>query len=326
MSTKNITLKAKVSQVTNTPASLLFGEMAYSTLSNTFFIGDASGTPVAIGGGADHTKLAGIATGAQVGTVTSVTGSGAISVATGTSTPVVSIAAATTSVPGTLSATDKTKLDSITAGAQVNAVLSVASRTGNVTLTVTDVSGAAPLASPTFSGTVTVPTPVGATDAATKGYVDSVSIGLDFKESVVAVSTANVTISTSLINGTIMDGVTLATGDRVLLKNQTFAIENGIYVVVASGPASRSADANTDSEVTKGMFTYVEGGLVNSGAAFVLSAKSAALGTGNLTFTQFGGGATYSAGTGLTLTGTSFAVTNYANIVFDGDVLDGGSF
>lgn len=326
MTTKNVTLKVKVSQVTNTPASLAWGEMAYSTLSNTLFIGDPTSTPVAIGGAADHIKLAGVATGAQIGTVTSVSGSGAIHVSNGTSTPAITIDAATTSVPGTMSAADKSKLDGIESGAQVNVVLSVAGKTGAVSLVASDISGAAPLASPTFTGTVTVPTPSNSTDAATKGYVDSVALGLDFKESVIAASTANITISTGLTNGTTLDGVTLATGNRVLLKNQTTASENGIYVVVASGAASRSADASVDSEVSKGMFCYVESGTTNGGTAWVLSNKTGSLGTGSLTFTQFGGGATYTAGTGMTLTGTTFSVTNYANLVADGDTLDGGSF
>lgn len=326
MTTKNVIIKAKVSQVTSTPSSLAFGEFAYSTVSNTLFIGDPTGTPVAIGGSADHTKLATVATGAQVGTVTNVSGSGAIHVSSGTTTPSITVDAATTSVPGTMSAADKTKLDGIAAGAEVNLVLSVAGRTGNVTIAVADVSGAAPLASPTFTGTVTVPTPTGSTDAATKGYVDSVALGLDFKESVVVASTGNVTISTGLTNGTTLDGVTLATGNRVLLKNQTTASENGIYVVVASGAASRSTDADADAEVSKGLFVYVESGTANGGTAWVLSAKGGSLNSGSLTFTQFGGGATYTASTGMTLTGTAFSVTNYANIVFDGDTLDGGSF
>lgn len=326
MTTKNVTLKLKVSQVTNTPSSLAFGEMAYSTLSNTLFIGDATGTPVAIGGAADHTKLAGVAPGADIGTVTSVSGSGAIHVSNGTSTPAITIDAATTSVPGTMSASDKTKLDGIEAGAQVNVVLSVAGKTGAVSLAVADISGAAPLASPIFTGTVTVPTPSSPTDAASKGYVDSVALGLDFKESVQAASTGNITISTGLVNGTVIDGVTLATGNRVLLKNQSTASENGIYVVVASGAASRSPDTNTDAQVSKGMFMYVEAGTTNGGSAWVLSNKTGSLGAGSLTFSQFGGGSTYSAGTGMTLTGNTFSVTNYANLVADGDTLDGGSF
>ena len=375
MPTKNVILKVKVSQVTSTPSTLAFGEMAYSTTSNTLFIGDPTSTPVAIGGSAAITKLAGIAPGAQTGTVTAVTGSGAVASTGGTTpvisvaaatisvpgtmsaadktkldavgagatvasvsgagaisisgtsaAPVVNVAAATTSIPGTLSAADKTKLDGIAAGAQVNVVLSVAGKTGVVTLVAADVAGVAPLASPTFTGTVTVPTPTSGTDAANKDYVDAVSLGLDFKASVVAASTANVTISTGLTNGAVIDGVTLVTGDRVLLKNQTTASQNGVYVVVASGAASRSADANADAEVTRGLFTYIESGTLFAGSAFVLSSKGGVLDTGALTFTQFGGGSTYSAGLGMTLIGTSFSVTNYAAIVFDGDTLDGGSF
>jgi hypothetical protein len=368
MATKNVTLKVKVSQVTTTPSTLAFGEMAYSTLSNTLFIGDATSTPVAVGGSADHTKLAGvgagatvvsvsgsgaisstgganpvisvadattsapgtmsasdktkldgIAAGAQPGTVTAVSGTGAIS-STGGTTPQISISDATTGAAGAMSAADKSKLDGIAAGAQVNVVLSVAGKTGAVSLVVADVSGAAPLASPTFTGTVTVPTPSNSTDAATKGYVDSVALGLDFKESVKVASTANLA---SLTGVSAVDGLTLTAGDRVLLKNQTTTSENGIYVSSA-GNLVRASDANTTALLNKGAFVYVEGG-TNLGTAWVASAAGI-LGTDPVVFTQFGGGATYSASTGMTLTGTAFSVTNYANIVFDGDTLDGGSF
>ena len=78
--------------------------------------------------------------------------------------------------------------------------------------------------------------------------------------------------------------------------------------------------------MTRGLFTYIESGTLFAGSAFVLSSKGGVLDTGALTFTQFGGGSTYSAGLGMTLIGTSFSVTNYAAIVFDGDTLDGGSF
>jgi hypothetical protein len=267
----------------------------------------------------DKTKLDGIAAGAQPGTVTAVSGTGAIS-STGGTTPQISISDATTGAAGAMSAADKSKLDGIAAGAQVNVVLSVAGKTGAVSLVVADVSGAAPLASPTFTGTVTVPTPSNSTDAATKGYVDSVALGLDFKESVKVASTANLA---SLTGVSAVDGLTLTAGDRVLLKNQTTTSENGIYVSSA-GNLVRASDANTTALLNKGAFVYVEGG-TNLGTAWVASAAGI-LGTDPVVFTQFGGGATYSASTGMTLTGTAFSVTNYANIVFDGDTLDGGSF
>ena len=152
-------------------------------------------------------------------------------------------------------------------------------------------------------------TPTNATDAATKGYVDSTAIGLDVKLSVRAATTANIDLTTALENGDTLDGVTLATGNRVLVKNQTNETQNGIYVVAASGAASRSEDANSDAEVTSGLFTFVEEGTVNGNTGFVLTSDNPiTLGSTNLVFSQFSGVGTFTAGNGLTLTGTSFSV------------------
>ena len=152
-------------------------------------------------------------------------------------------------------------------------------------------------------------TPTDATDAATKGYVDSTAIGLDVKLSVRAATTANIDLTTALENGDTLDGVTLATGNRVLVKNQTNETQNGIYVVAASGAASRSEDANSDAEVTAGLFTFVEEGTVNGNTGFVLTSDNPiTLGSTNLVFSQFSGVGTFTAGNGLTLTGTSFSV------------------
>jgi hypothetical protein len=134
--------------------------------------------------------------------------------------------------------------------------------------------------------------PTSATDLATKQYVDAKADSRDWKESVRAASTANVTIASALTNGSSMDGVTLATGDRVLLKNQTAPAENGIYIVVASGAASRSGDADTSAEVTAGMTVSVEEGTANGDKRFVLTTNNPiTLGTTGLTFTPDAGGA-----------------------------------
>lgn len=126
---------------------------------------------------ADKTKLDGIAAGAtaNTGTVTGVTGTAPI-VSSGGAAPAISISAATTIAAGSMSAADKTKLDGIAAGAQVNTVTSVAGRTGAVTLAVADVSGAAPLATPTFTGTPAAPTAAvgtNTTQLATTAYVNA---------------------------------------------------------------------------------------------------------------------------------------------------------
>jgi hypothetical protein len=88
-------------------------------------------------------------------------------------------------------------------------------------------------------------TPTDSTDAATKGYVDTAVVGIDWKASVRAATTSDITLSSDLENGDVVDGVTLATGDRVLVKNQSTGSQNGIYVVKASGAPDRSTDADS---------------------------------------------------------------------------------
>ena len=167
----------------------------------------------------------------------------------------------------------------------------------------------APLASPTFTGTVTVPTPVNATDAVTKSYVDAIKQSLDIKDSVRVASTANIAIASALINGSTIDGVVVATGDRVLLKNQTAGAENGIYGVVASGAASRSTDADTSAKVTSGMYVFVSEGTISADMGYVLTTNdSITLGTTSLAFTQFSGAGQITAGTGLSKSGNTLSI------------------
>jgi len=152
-------------------------------------------------------------------------------------------------------------------------------------------------------------TPVAATDAATKAYVDNVALGLDVKTSVRAATTVAGTLASSFANNSVIDGITLATGDRILIKNQAAGAENGIYVVAVSGAPARSADCNTSSNYVSGAFVFVETGTVNAGSAWVVATQgSITPGTTSVSWVQFAGGTTYSAGSGLTLTGTTFSV------------------
>ena len=149
--------------------------------------------------------------------------------------------------------------------------------------------------------------PTQAQDAATKSYVDGIKQALDIKDSVKVASTADITVASALINNSTVDGVTVATGDRVLLKNQTDASQNGIYVVVGSGAASRSDDANSNADVTSGLFVFVEQGTANGDNGYVLTTNSVNLGTTDLTFTQFSGAGAVEAGTGLSRSGTTIS-------------------
>jgi hypothetical protein len=151
-------------------------------------------------------------------------------------------------------------------------------------------------------------TPTDATDAATKAYVDSVTEGLHIHESVVAATTANVNLANALENGDTLDGITLATGNRILVKNQTTTSENGIYVVQASGQPTRATDFDTAQEVDSGDFVFVYSGTANASTGWVQTNKPATIGTDPIVFTQFSGAGTYLAGNGLTLTGNSFSI------------------
>lgn len=149
--------------------------------------------------------------------------------------------------------------------------------------------------------------PVSDQDAATKYYVDSVAQGLDVKASVKAATTADITLS----GAQTIDGVSIVAGDRVLVKNQTAPAENGIYVA-ASGAWARSADANTWSELVSA-YTFVEEGSTYADTGWVCTVNAGGtLGTTAVTWTQFSGAGTYVAGTGLTLTGNTFSITNTA--------------
>lgn len=167
------------------------------------------------------------------------------------------------------------------------------------------------------SGNAKVATPTDSAHIATKGYVDSARQGLDVKQSVRVASTANVAISTGLEAGDVIDGVTLVAGDRVLLKNQTTASENGIYVAVASGAASRSSDANGTAdtgELKSGTFAFVEEGTVNFDSGFVVSTDGTiTVGSTGITWTQFSGAGSFEAGDGLSKTGTQVNVNVTAN-------------
>ena len=159
--------------------------------------------------------------------------------------------------------------------------------------------------------------PTADSDAATKYYVDAARSGLDVKASVKAATTANITLS----NTQTVDGVALSVGDRVLVKDQSTASQNGIYVV-ASGSWTRSTDAdnNPGGEVTSGMFTFVEQGTVNSDCGFVLTTEDPiTLGTTALTFTLFSASGTLIAGEGLSKSGNTLQVNTSNGVTIASD-------
>ena len=202
------------------------------------------------------------------------------------------------------------------------------------TISTTDSNGDLVL-SPNGTGSVTVPSGYearsgfGSDSLVNKTYVDSVANGLDVKASVRVATTANLAGTynngagtiTAGSNGAIsVDGVTLVVNDRVLVKDQSTAAQNGFYKVttVGSGSAAfvltRTPDADAASELTAGAFTFTEEGTANADNGYVLSTNGAiTLGTTGITFEQFSGAGQISAGNGLTKTGNTIDAVGTAD-------------
>jgi phage-related tail fiber protein len=155
--------------------------------------------------------------------------------------------------------------------------------------------------------------PVSALELAPKQYVDAVAQGLDPKASCVAATTANITLSGTQT----IDGVALIAGDRCLVKDQTLSQNNGIYLV-AAGAWTRATDMDSWLEVP-GAFTFIEQGTAYADTGWVCTSNAGGtLGTTPITWVQFAGVGSYTAGTGLTLTGTQFSLTSPVTVALGG--------
>jgi len=121
--------------------------------------------------------------------------------------------------------------------------------------------------------------------AATKLYVDNLVTGLKTRIIVRAATTGNIDLTQDLQNNDTLDGVTLATGDKVLVKNQSNNTQNGIYKVVASGTASRDPDFDTVDELS-GQMIIVKEGSVNGDSFQLCTTDSGSIGSAAITFTQ----------------------------------------
>ena len=205
-----------------------------------------------------------------------------------------------TGITGTIGSLDTLSIDNITID-------------GN-TISSTDSNGNIKL-DPEGSGTIDVSsakitnlgTPTSDADATTKAYVDGLINGLDIKESVKVATTANIAGTYNNGTGTItgsgfgalgnIDGVATTTNDRILVKDQSDAKHNGIYVVTATGDGSnpyvltRVGDADANAEISGGAFFFVEQGTTNADNGFVTTHNgNPTLGTDNIVFQQFSGG------------------------------------
>jgi hypothetical protein len=131
---------------------------------------------------------------------------------------------------------------------------------------------------------INLPNPSSAQDAATKAYVDSVLEGLAWKDNARVASTANINLASP---GSSIDGVTMASGDRVLVKNQTSQPENGLYIWNgAATTMTRANDASTSDELESAVVTVDEG--TSAGATFRQTQVNFTLGSGNVVWTSFG--------------------------------------
>jgi hypothetical protein len=172
-------------------------------------------------------------------------------------------------------------------------------------------------------GTITgLTSPSSGSDAATKTYVDNLITGIKTRIICRAASTANVVIASALENGDTLDGVTLVTGDRVLLKNQSTGSQNGVYTVVASGSASRDTEFDVITELA-GQLVVIQEGTVNADTIFLCTTDtSATLGSSTITFTKVeptnsGTVTSIIAGTGL----TGGTITSSGTIAIDTTVV-----
>ena len=206
---------------------------------------------------------------------------------------------ATSAFDGVMSAADKAKLDAATATETAN------------TLVLRDGNGRFKAVAPTAD-----------LDVANKFYVDAARTGLDVKASVKVATTAAITIASGLEAGAVIDGYTLVAGDRVLVKNQSTASENGIYIASVSGAPSRATDADNNAEVTPGMFTFVENGTTNADSGWVLITDGdITVGTTGLAFSLFSVAGNILAGDGLSKTGDVLNVNVGTGIEISADAL-----
>lgn len=153
--------------------------------------------------------------------------------------------------------------------------------------------------------------PTNAADAATKNYVDNVAQGLDPKNSVRATNAT--TDGNQTLNGpATIDGVVLATGDRVLLRNQTDATTNGIYVANTSGAWTLALDSEPEISLTSGAYVFVEEGTTNAASGWVLTTANPISGKA-LTFSQFSGAGQIIPGVGIAKNGNTLSVVSGPN-------------
>lgn len=289
---KNSLENARIQNLASAPSSPVAGQIYYDTVSNTLLYWN--GTSWLSSGVTAHSALTGLTTGDDHTQYVHITNARTITAvhtfAPGSAGPAFILG--TNALSQLITGLNADKLDGIDSTGFAAAVHThVASDITNFDTQVRT-SRLDQMAAPTADLSINshkltnVTDPTNPQDAATKNYVDSVATGLDAKASVRAATTANLNLN---LPGAAIDGVTMASGNRFLVKDQTTGADNGIYIWNgASTTASRATDADSSAEVTGGMFTFVEEGTVNADTGWVLSTNNAiTLGTTSLAFTQF---------------------------------------
>ena len=304
---------------TTIPTTALSGTVTNAQLANSAIT--INGSTVSLGGSVTVTATATNALTISTGlSGTSYNGSSAVTIA---------IDSTVATLTGTQTLTNKSISGSTNTLSNIgNAALTNSSLT--VGTTAISLGGS----SLTLGGLTTVTVtqdPTAALDLATKQYVDAVAEGLHIHASCAAATPgtlASITGGTVTYNNgtagvgatltlsvalTVLDGYTLLNGDRVLVKNEATQANNGIYTWATGGTVlTRATDFDTAPEMASGDFTFISNGTLYANTGWVQTDPVTIVGTSPVTWIQFSGAGAYTAGTGLTLTGTQFSITNTA--------------